>query len=288
MLDGLFFLAHPWLASCPSTRDSALYGDKLWLAPLCVLFPLLVGPAGNAWPQWVCLIVPTMTLMVSFCTLLSSRLVRPSPWSMTLSDFVSHSDTAGKDDVVQCPLLSCLLVQTCWFNRHFVCENSKWTSSYLRLFMHSMTSQMEETAGIACSTALLLRMHHRACALLGLTLTLHVCTDENHGFAADICFFHSKLLQFVWACGPLIQGGYCLCKITLNCYCQTITLTSWNDCEVLKLRGLIQACPCFFKAYHIKVIDHLFRDNNSSVLHLHSFMNIFWSISWTAFLLLSF
>ena len=45
---------------------------------------------------------------------------------------------------------------------------SKWMPRYLRLFAHSMTSPLKETAGIACPTALLLRVHHRACALLGL------------------------------------------------------------------------------------------------------------------------
>ena len=47
---------------------------------------------------------------------------------------------------------------------------SKWIPGYLRLFMCSMTSPLKETAGIACPTALLLRVHHRACALLGLIL----------------------------------------------------------------------------------------------------------------------
>ena len=45
---------------------------------------------------------------------------------------------------------------------------SKWITSYLRLFVHSMTFSLKETAGIACPTALLLRVHHRAYALLGL------------------------------------------------------------------------------------------------------------------------
>ena len=45
---------------------------------------------------------------------------------------------------------------------------SKWIPRYLRLFVPSMTSPLKETAGIACPTALLLRVHHTACALLGL------------------------------------------------------------------------------------------------------------------------
>ena len=32
--------------------------------------------------------------------------------------------------------------------------------------MRSMTSLLKETTGIACPTAFLLRVHHRACALL--------------------------------------------------------------------------------------------------------------------------
>ena len=36
--------------------------------------------------------------------------------------------------------------------------------------MRSMTSPLKETAGIACPTALLLRVYHRACTLLVLIL----------------------------------------------------------------------------------------------------------------------
>ena len=44
--------------------------------------------------------------------------------------------------------------------------------------MRSMTSPLKETAGIACPTALLLRVHHRACSLLGFisnSVSLHQC-----------------------------------------------------------------------------------------------------------------
>ena len=38
------------------------------------------------------------------------------------------------------------------------------------------SSLLKETVGIACPTALLLRVHHRACALLGLILdSWHQC-----------------------------------------------------------------------------------------------------------------
>ena len=36
--------------------------------------------------------------------------------------------------------------------------------------MRSMTSSLKETARITCPTALLLSVHHRACALFGLIL----------------------------------------------------------------------------------------------------------------------
>ena len=45
---------------------------------------------------------------------------------------------------------------------------SKWIQGYLRLFLRSITFPLKETAGIACPTALLLRVHYRGCALLGL------------------------------------------------------------------------------------------------------------------------
>ena len=38
---------------------------------------------------------------------------------------------------------------------------SKWIPRYLRQFVRSVASPLKETAGIACSTALLLRVHHR-------------------------------------------------------------------------------------------------------------------------------
>ena len=47
---------------------------------------------------------------------------------------------------------------------------SKWIPRYLRLFVRSMTFPLKKTAGIACPTVLLLRVHHRACALLVLIL----------------------------------------------------------------------------------------------------------------------
>ena len=37
--------------------DSALLWDTLSLAPPYVLFSLVAGPVGNAWPQWVCLLL---------------------------------------------------------------------------------------------------------------------------------------------------------------------------------------------------------------------------------------
>ena len=60
----------------------------------------------------------------------------------------------------------------------YVSVLSKWIQRYLRLFVRSMTSPLKETAGIACPTALLLRVHHRACALLGLisnSVSWHQC-----------------------------------------------------------------------------------------------------------------
>ena len=47
---------------------------------------------------------------------------------------------------------------------------SKRIPKYLRLFVHSMTHPLKEIIGIACPTALSLRVHHRACAMLGLIL----------------------------------------------------------------------------------------------------------------------
>ena len=62
MLDWLFCLAHPWLASCNpfllwqhrgvDSWDSASHWDTPWLAPLYVLFPWMAGPVGSAWPQY--------------------------------------------------------------------------------------------------------------------------------------------------------------------------------------------------------------------------------------------
>ena len=54
--------------------------------------------------------------------------------------------------------------------------------------MRSMASPLKETAGIACPTALLLRVHHRACALLGLisdSVSWHQCdTFSSYSWTA--------------------------------------------------------------------------------------------------------
>ena len=50
---------------------------------------------------------------------------------------------------------------------------SKWIARFLGLFMHSLTSLLKETAGIACPIALLLKVNHRDCALPGV-LSNHV------------------------------------------------------------------------------------------------------------------
>ena len=51
------------------------------------------------------------------------------------------------------------------------------------MFMPSVTSPLKETAGIACPTALLLRAHHRACALLG-TISDFVSWKHCHTFSS--------------------------------------------------------------------------------------------------------
>ena len=48
--------------------------------------------------------------------------------------------------------------------------------------MRSMTSPLKETAGIACPTVLMLRVHHGACALLGLI------SDSVSWHQCDTCF----------------------------------------------------------------------------------------------------
>ena len=46
----------------------------------------------------------------------------------------------------------------------------KWIPRYVRLFMCSVTFPLKKTTGITYPTVLLLRVHHRACTLLGLSL----------------------------------------------------------------------------------------------------------------------
>ena len=54
-----------------------------------------------------------------------------------------------------------------------------------------------------------------------------------------------------------VTGGYCLAKIAPNYYCLTMA-----GLEALVVNLGIY---CFLKACHIKVFDHLFQDNASSV-----------------------
>ena len=54
--------------------DSASHCGMRSIASPCVLFPLVMGPAGSLWPQWVSFVGPRMTLMASFCMLNFSRL----------------------------------------------------------------------------------------------------------------------------------------------------------------------------------------------------------------------
>ena len=58
----------------------------------------------------------------------------------------------------------------------FLLVNISWIPRYKTLFVRSVTSLLKETAGIACCTALLLRVHHRAYTMLGLIHTLSLDT----------------------------------------------------------------------------------------------------------------
>ena len=65
--------------------------------------------------------------------------------------------------------MHCLFLNPCFLDSICVLL-SKWFPRYLRLFVLSKASQMKETADIACSAVLLLRLRHRAYALLGFIL----------------------------------------------------------------------------------------------------------------------
>ena len=162
--------------------DSAWHWDALWLAPSYVLFPWIAGPVGSAWPKCVCpLLFPEWLspLRLVLCRASAGQTVT-GLWDTDHSQWrwVSHYDTAGTDDFVRCLLkpwlstravLSCtrvLLIRRASCASAFCRSGSRGT--YLRLFVQSMTSPLTETAGIACHTDSLLRVHHKACALLGL------------------------------------------------------------------------------------------------------------------------
>ena len=49
-----------------------------------------------------------------------------------------------------------------------MCQHSVEVDPEISETVCSMTSPLKKTAGIACPTALLLRVHHMACDLLGL------------------------------------------------------------------------------------------------------------------------
>ena len=81
---------------------------------------------------------------------------------------------------------------------------SKLILRYLRLFMRSMSFPLKETAGIACPTALLLRVQYRACALLG------IISDSVSWHQCDIC-----LLAPMWHLFQLLlDSGDCCVDVT--------------------------------------------------------------------------
>ena len=136
------------------------------------------------------IVVPRMTVMASFCTPLSfSRLdclwqgcetqsivsdaeyhTQIQQEQMTLfNTFWSHGFLRGQ---------SFLAPEFCWFNLCLVCQHSVEVDLEVSETVRSTTSSLKETAGIACPTALLLRVHHWACSLLGLisdSVSWHQC-----------------------------------------------------------------------------------------------------------------
>ena len=65
----------------------------------------------------------------------------------------------------------------------------KWTSRCLGLFVHALISLLDEIAGIACPTALFIRVHHLTCALLRLIpnpFSLHHCDTSSSYFWAGM------------------------------------------------------------------------------------------------------
>ena len=168
--------------------DFASHWHMLWHAPPYVLFSWMACPVGSAWPQWVCpLFFPESLSWLRFASCRAeagSTVTGLSNPDHSQWPWVLHSDTAGTDDVVRCLLknwlstravLSELFDLTCVL---YVSILSKWIPRCLRLLMRSMTSPLKETAGNAFPTALLLWVHHRACALLGLiseSVSWHQC-----------------------------------------------------------------------------------------------------------------
>ena len=96
--------------------DSAPHWDTPWLAPPYVLFPWMAGPVGSAWSQWVCpLLFQEWHSWLRFvpCRARAGYTVT-GLWDPdhSLWRWISHFDTVGTDDVVQCLLKPWLLTRT--------------------------------------------------------------------------------------------------------------------------------------------------------------------------------
>ena len=119
-----------------------------------------------------------MTLMASFCILSNfSRLglIQGCETQTIVNDAVYHPVVQPEQMALfdafaatwrtdlSCP--SVLLIRPAYCMSTF-CRSG--FPRYLRLFVRSLTSPLTKTVGIACRTVLLLRVHHRACSLLGL------------------------------------------------------------------------------------------------------------------------
>ena len=145
--------------------DSALHCDTLWLAPSYVLFPWMAGPIGSARSQWVSpLLFPEFKLH-------QVRLWQGCKTQIIVNDTEYHTLIQQEqmilfDAFADSPFLHLSFVDsTCVL---YVSILSKLIQKYLRMLVRSMASPLKKIAGIACSTALLLRVCHRAYALLGL------------------------------------------------------------------------------------------------------------------------
>ena len=153
----------------------------IWLATPCVLFPLVAGPEGSAWYQWVCVFCCSQDESHGFVLdpveLPQDELWQGCETQATVYDAEYHTLIQQEQRISVWLSVRTVFFFThefCWFDLRFVREHvvelDREVSEAVRTFC-DFSAEWD-----CCPTALLLRVPLRACSVLGLIRTVYLCT----------------------------------------------------------------------------------------------------------------